>query len=86
MGLSFQGLVIQRENHRFLTNAFFFYHQEWKVYLLFFALFVAATSAAPTCKCQDEDKVKVKILATVIIYQSAPLQFFIVSVLLAISP
>ncbi|CAH3125467.1 unnamed protein product [Pocillopora meandrina] len=29
---------------------------EWKVYLLFFALFVAATFAAPTCKCQDEDK------------------------------
>lgn len=29
---------------------------EWKVYLLFFALFVAATSAAPTCKCEDEDK------------------------------
>ena len=85
MGLSFQGLVIQRENHRFLTNAFFFYHQEWKVYLLFFALFVAATSAAPTCKCEDEDKVKLKILATVIIYQSTPLQFFIFSVLLAIS-
>ena len=85
MGLSFQGLVIQRENHIFLTNAFFFYHQEWKVFLLFFALFVAATFAAPTCKCQDEDKVKVKILISVIIYQSAVLQSFIVSVLLAIN-
>ena len=83
MGLSFQGLVIQRENHRFLTNAFFFYHQEWKVFLLFFALFVAATFAAPTCKCQDEEKVKVKILA--IIYQSAALQSFIVNLFLAIS-
>ena len=60
MGLSFKDLVIQRENHRFLTNAFFFYHQEWKVYILFFALFVAATSAAPSCKCQDEDNVKVQ--------------------------
>ena len=40
MGLSFQDLLIQRENDGFLTNAFFFYHQEWKVYLLFFALFV----------------------------------------------
>ncbi|XP_066017819.1 uncharacterized protein [Pocillopora verrucosa] len=29
---------------------------EWKVFLLFFALFVVATSAAPTCKCEDEDK------------------------------
>ena len=83
MGLSFKDLLIHRENDGFLTNAFFFYHQEWKVYLLFFALFVAATSAAPACKCQDEDKVKVKILA--IIYQSAALQSFIVSLFLAIS-
>ena len=77
MGLSFKDLLIQRENHRFLTKAIYFYYQEWKVYLLFFALFVAATSAAPTCKCEDEDKVKVKILASVIIYQSAALQSFI---------
>ena len=55
------------------------------MYLLFFALFVAATFAAPTCKCQDEDKVKVKILISVIIYQSTVLQSFIVSVLLAIN-
>ena len=47
------------------------------MYLLFFALFVAATSAAPTCKCEDEDKVKIKILVSVIIYQSAALQSFI---------
>ena len=31
------------------------------MFLLFFALFMAATSAAPTCKCEDEAKVKVKI-------------------------
>ena len=84
MGLSFKDLLIQRKNDGFLTNAFFLlYYEEWKVYLLFFALFVAATSAAPACKCQDEDKVKVKILA--IIYQSAALQSFIVSLFLAIS-
>ena len=47
---------------------FSFYYQEWKVYLLYFALLVAAASAAPTCKCEDEDKVKVKIVITVIIY------------------
>ena len=78
MGLPFKDLLIKRENHRFPTNAIFFYYQEWKVYLLFFALFVAATSAAPACKCQDEDKVKIKILVSVIIYQSAALQSFIV--------
>ena len=39
----------------------FLFYQEWKVYLLFFASFVATTSAAPTCKCEDEAKVKVKI-------------------------
>ena len=61
-GLSFKDLLIKRKNDRFLTNAFFIlYYQEWKVYLLFFALFMAATSAAPTCKCEDEAKVKVKI-------------------------
>ena len=61
-GALLQRLLIQRKNDRFLTNTFFLlYYEEWKVYLLFFALFVAATSAAPTCKCEDEAKVKVKI-------------------------
>ena len=32
-----------------------FFHQEFKVFLLCFAVFVAATSAASVCKCEDKE-------------------------------
>ena len=48
--LAFQPLL----QEKYLIHFMFSFYQEFKMFLLCFAVLVAATSAAKVCKCEDK--------------------------------